>query len=294
MVANTKFGMISSSCVERMPPQSTTVSISSMDENTFSSHLAQLILGSLIGSYRFFRACSGTIVSMAVGAISFSILTGLSASTASADVMTFSKGGQIETSSGWRFHGTASNTLGASARLTAAGDTAQPRASAPTHIGELVKQTAQRHSDNRALRRTGLSKADWHAVFAALVKQESGFNPKAISSKGAIGLGQLMPATAKELGVDPHIPAENLDGAARYLLAQLSEFGSLRLALAAYNAGPHRVRQYGDVPPFKETQNYVRSIGRMAELNVAPAPVLKPIAASFGVTSTSGTAVLLE
>lgn len=208
--------------------------------------------------------------------------------------MTFSKGGQIETSSGWHFHGTANNTLGASARPTTAGDTAQPRASAPTHIGELVKQTAQRHSDNRALRRAGLSKADWHAVFAALVKQESGFNPKAISPKGAIGLGQLMPATAKELGVDPHIPAENLDGAARYLLAQLSEFGSLRLALAAYNAGPHRVRQYGDVPPFKETRNYVRSIGRMAELNVAPAPVLKPTAASFGVTLTSGTAVLLE
>lgn len=210
--------------------------------------------------------------------------------------MTFSRTGQIETSSGWHFHGTVKQTVGAgqSARLSAGGDEVLPRALAEGAVGKLVAATADRHSNNRALKRAGLSKADWRATFAALVKQESGFNPKAIGPKGAIGLGQLMPGTAKELGVDPHDPAQNLDGAARYLLAQLSEFGSLRLALAAYNAGPHRVRQYGDVPPFKETRNYVQAIGRMAGLNVSSAPVLKPVSASFGITPTSGTSVLLE
>lgn len=93
-----------------------------------------------------------------------------------------------------------------------------------------------------------------------LVTQESRYNPRAVSRAGAIGLGQLMPGTARLLGVDPHDPAQNLAGAARYLRQQLDEFGSVRLALAAYNAGPGRVRRVGRVPRIRETLDYVASI----------------------------------
>ena len=97
-------------------------------------------------------------------------------------------------------------------------------------------------------------------LFLRLVQQESNWRPNAKSHKGAIGLAQLMPFTAKKLGVDPHDPAENLDGGARYLSQQYRTFGSWPLALAAYNAGPQAVRKYGGVPPYKETTNYVRKI----------------------------------
>ncbi|MEI4195159.1 lytic transglycosylase domain-containing protein [Roseovarius sp. E0-M6] len=97
-------------------------------------------------------------------------------------------------------------------------------------------------------------------LFLRLVQQESGWKPTALSHKGAIGLAQLMPMTARKLSVDPHDPAQNLDGGARYLAQQYRAFGSWRLALAAYNAGPGAVKKYGGVPPYKETQNYVRVI----------------------------------
>jgi len=97
-------------------------------------------------------------------------------------------------------------------------------------------------------------------LFLRLVQQESGWNAKARSHKGAIGLAQLMPQTARELRVNAHDPEDNLNGGARYLAEQYREFRSWRLALAAYNAGPGAVRKYGGVPPFKETQNYVRVI----------------------------------
>lgn len=97
-------------------------------------------------------------------------------------------------------------------------------------------------------------------LFLRLVQQESGWNSKALSHKGAYGLAQLMPATARALGVDRKVPAENLEGGARYLKQQYQTFGSWRLALAAYNAGPNAVKKHNGVPPYKETRNYVRVI----------------------------------
>ena len=97
-------------------------------------------------------------------------------------------------------------------------------------------------------------------LFLRLVQQESGWNPNARSHKGAYGLAQLMPQTARYLGVNPRDPAQNLEGGARYLREQYNTFRSWRLALAAYNAGPKAVEKYGGVPPYKETRNYVRII----------------------------------
>ncbi|MEJ8560724.1 lytic transglycosylase domain-containing protein [Yoonia sp. GPGPB17] len=97
-------------------------------------------------------------------------------------------------------------------------------------------------------------------LFLRLVEQESGWNASARSVKGALGLAQLMPETARALGVDPLDPSENLEGGARYLRAQYEAFGSWPLALAAYNAGPGAVTRYDGVPPFAETQNYVQVI----------------------------------
>lgn len=97
-------------------------------------------------------------------------------------------------------------------------------------------------------------------LFLRLVQQESAWNPNALSHAGAIGLAQLIPSTAEYLGVNPRDPVQNLEGGARYLREQYNSFGSWRLALAAYNAGPGAVQQYGGVPPYRETQNYVRVI----------------------------------
>lgn len=97
-------------------------------------------------------------------------------------------------------------------------------------------------------------------IFLRLVQQESGWNPSAQSHKGARGLAQLMPGTAAKLGVDPSDPKQNLEGGARYLRMMYNSFGSWRLALAAYNAGPGAVAKYGGVPPYRETANYVRII----------------------------------
>lgn len=97
-------------------------------------------------------------------------------------------------------------------------------------------------------------------LFLRLVQQESNFNPRAISSKGAIGLAQLMPGTARDLRVDPNDPAQNLEGGARYLKEQYRTFGNWRLALAAYNAGPGAVQKHGGIPPYRETRNYVKKI----------------------------------
>ncbi len=97
-------------------------------------------------------------------------------------------------------------------------------------------------------------------IFLNLITAESGWHDGARSYAGAMGLTQLMPGTARYLGVDPWDPYQNIEGGARYLAEQYRTFGSWRLALAAYNAGPGAVQKYGGVPPFRETRNYVVKI----------------------------------
>ena len=94
-------------------------------------------------------------------------------------------------------------------------------------------------------------------LLQAVARAESGFNPNAVSRAGAQGLMQIMPGTARGLGVDPLDPAQAVDGAARLLSDLIGQFGSLDLALAAYNAGPGAVRRHGGIPPFAETRAYV-------------------------------------
>jgi hypothetical protein len=99
------------------------------------------------------------------------------------------------------------------------------------------------------------------AFVSSVMRAESGFNPAALSPKGAIGLMQLMPGTARDLGVDPHKPAENAEAGARYLHDLLAKYedrpDQVQLALAAYNAGPAAVEKYHGVPPYRETREYI-------------------------------------
>ena len=98
-------------------------------------------------------------------------------------------------------------------------------------------------------------------LLSALIWQESRFNPVAISPAGAAGLAQLMPATARDLGVtNRHDPLQSIDGGARYLRRMLDQFGSVPLALAAYNAGPNAVKRVGGIPRNKETPGYVTKV----------------------------------
>lgn len=135
-----------------------------------------------------------------------------------------------------------------------------PERAAPEAGGHVVYQGRYRGpflpSAREVARRHGIPPD----LFARLIQQESGWNPQAVSPKGALGLAQLMPETARALGVDPRVPQQNLEGGARYLRAQFDRFGSWSLALAAYNAGPEAVARHGGIPPFAETRDYVQRI----------------------------------
>ena len=131
----------------------------------------------------------------------------------------------------------------------------------PANINQLVEQTASRHQVDPDLVR-------------AIMQVESGNDPKAVSSKGAMGLMQLVPATAQRFGVaNPFDPKQNLEGGVNYLKYLLDLFGGdLSLSLAAYNAGEHSVQRSGGIPAIPETQDYVRKVTSIYQTGDVPAP----------------------
>ena len=145
-----------------------------------------------------------------------------------------------------------------------------PPAVVPQQAGAEATPTRERFNPENPYVATATQMAERYGlprnVFLSLVQQESGFRPDAVSRAGAVGLGQLMPGTARDLGVDPTNPEQNLEGSARYLRQQLDRFGGdMPLALAAYNAGPRRVAEAGNaIPNNAETQAYVPSVMRRA------------------------------
>lgn len=136
---------------------------------------------------------------------------------------------------------------------------------APAIVGRIAPEAIEQEA-----RAQGLSPD----LLKAVAWQESRGRVDAVSPKGAIGPMQLMPGTARMMGVNPHDPVDNVRGGALYLRRQLDRFGSVPLALAAYNAGPGAVLRHGGVPPFRETQRYVAAIlqrlGQPPALQVAP------------------------
>lgn len=151
--------------------------------------------------------------------------------------------------------GTAS--LGTALFATAPSATVPPRVTfqavdADTPYASLFNQAGERHGVSPTL-------------LASVAQVESAFDPMAVSAAGAGGLMQFMPATAAEMGVDPFDPVSAIDGAARYLARDIARFGRVDFAVAAYNAGPGAVAEHNGVPPFTETQQYVRKVLNVLE-----------------------------
>ena len=156
------------------------------------------------------------------------------------------------------------------------------RAGAPTTTAAATGASALPAGTPYAAEITAAAKANGldPALLAGLIKQESGFNPNAGSAAGARGLTQLMPGTAAGLGVTNVLdPVQSINGGAKYLKQQLDAFGGdVTKALAAYNAGPGAVQRFGGVPPYAETQNYVRIVqANAASFRTAPPPPLLPL-----------------
>jgi hypothetical protein len=146
-------------------------------------------------------------------------------------------------------------------------DSAQLDSSVP--YSQLISKAAAKYSLDAQL-------------LARVVQAESNFNPRAISVKNAQGLMQLMPQTSSQLAVrNPFDPAQSIDAGAHYLRQLLDKFsGNVELALAAYNAGPDRVTQYNGLPPYRETQNYVRKITKPQAKKIAASTKSMPSSAS--------------
>ena len=152
------------------------------------------------------------------------------------------------------------DSLDAATNLQQAAILSTSNVDAPSLGGTGTSRT-QRDEINRlvtlAAKRHGVSESLIHAV----IKAESGYNPRAVSSAGAMGLMQLMPENCQETGVsDPYDMAENINSGVHQLKQMIDKFGRIDLALAAYNAGPGAVRKYDGIPPYRETQAYVRKI----------------------------------
>jgi soluble lytic murein transglycosylase-like protein len=158
-----------------------------------------------------------------------------------------------ESTTGFAAQLQAARTTGAPTATTATAATAASAGATPTAFDAQIDAAATRYGLDPAL-------------LKGLIRQESGFDPNARSGAGAVGLTQLMPGTAASLGVDPADPAQAIDGGARYLKQQLDRFGGdPAKALAAYNAGPGAVAKFGGIPPYGETQNYVKSVLAFAD-----------------------------
>lgn len=187
------------------------------------------------------------------------VAAGLFASSASAQVMDIASDGTVSVRQGagaanWVVVSPASDQTvdesGSPVVIPGGAITAMSPAPVPSQYAAALSQAAGAANISPAL-------------LAALVWQESRWNAQAVSRKGAIGLAQLMPGTARDLGVNPMDPVANLNGGARYLRQLLDKFdGNVEMALAAYNAGAGRVRNAGGVPAIAETRNYVTSIVR--------------------------------
>jgi soluble lytic murein transglycosylase-like protein len=209
-------------------------------------------------------------------------------------------GAPLSTSSASSAAGTgASGSSGFAAQLASV--TGTPAAAATTDTSATAGATAGTGAPAPYAAEIDAAAAKYNvdpALLRGLIRQESNFNANATSPAGARGLTQLMPGTAAALGVDPSVPAQAIEGGAKYLRQQLDRFGNdPAKALAAYNAGPGAVQRYGGVPPYAETQNYVRKVmGYAAEYrqaapasaSAAAASVTSPVTATTAAPTVTG------